>query len=207
MRRKCERHCGARAGERGATLLEFTLGAVVFLSATFGVIEVSRLLWTHNALSDAVRRGARYAVTRSEDVDKVKSMVVYGNTTCTGQKMVNDLDPETQVDVTYVVSPVTEIFSYPGGKVTVQITDYDFQLKVPFVSMDIDMPDYRTTLTAESAGQVPDPIATPEETPEPTPTPGSTPPPPAPEPTPTPGPTPETCPCGKKGNGECKPCH
>src|SRR2546423_1174121 len=50
-------------GERGATLVEFTIGALVFLTAIFGVLEFSRLLFTHNALSDSVRRAARYAVS------------------------------------------------------------------------------------------------------------------------------------------------
>jgi len=66
--------------------------------------------------------------------------------------------------------------------------------------MDIDMPDYRTTLTAESAGEIPDDIGA---TPEPTPTPGPT---PVPTPAPTPAPTPKPCACGQWKNGTCKPC-
>ena len=52
-------------GERGSTLVEFTIGALVFLTAIFGVLEFSRLLFTHNALSDSVRRAARYAVSHA----------------------------------------------------------------------------------------------------------------------------------------------
>ena len=48
--------------ERGATLVEFAIGATVFLTAIFAVLEFGRALWVHNALSDAARRGARYAV-------------------------------------------------------------------------------------------------------------------------------------------------
>ncbi len=51
-----------RSGERGAALVEFAIAALVFLTAVFAVIEFGRLLWVHNALTDAARRGARYAV-------------------------------------------------------------------------------------------------------------------------------------------------
>ncbi|HEX8424115.1 MAG TPA: TadE/TadG family type IV pilus assembly protein, partial [Pyrinomonadaceae bacterium] len=53
-----------QSDERGAALLEFAIGATLFLSATFGVIEVGRLLWVHNSLVDATRRAARYAVNQ-----------------------------------------------------------------------------------------------------------------------------------------------
>lgn len=204
-----------RRSERGAALVEFTLGAVVFLTATFGVIEVSRLLWVHNALSDATRRAARYAVINtSADVENVKNVAVYGNPEGTGKKLVSDLEA-ADIDVVYRPSPVTEVFGYPGGEVTVRVVDFEFTLNVPFVGMTVALPDYRTTLTAESAGFIPEditeppdptPTPTPEPTPEPTPAPTPAPT-PEPSPEPTPAPTPPSCPCGKKGNGDCKPCH
>ena len=48
--------------ERGASLVEFAIAATVFLTVVFAVVEFGRALWVHNALSDAARRGARYAV-------------------------------------------------------------------------------------------------------------------------------------------------
>ena len=181
---------GARRGERGSALVEFTVGAFVFLTAVFGVLEFSRLLWTHNALSDAARRGARYAVTHpAADAGAVKNVVIYGNEEGDGRPIVNDLAAD-QVSVEYANSPVTGVFGYPGGMVTVSITDYEFRLVVPLLGTTITLPDYRTTLTAESAGMIP-PDITPTPTPGPTatPTPSATPTPPTPTPTPTPAPT------------------
>jgi len=54
-----------KTNERGSTLVEFAIGATVFLTAMFAVLEFGRALWTHNALTDAARRGARYATPRS----------------------------------------------------------------------------------------------------------------------------------------------
>jgi len=44
------------------------------------VIEFGRALWTHNALTDAARRGARYAVVHKQiEIADVKNVVVYGD--------------------------------------------------------------------------------------------------------------------------------
>jgi Flp pilus assembly protein TadG len=180
-------------GERGSALVEFTIGAFVFLTATFGVLESSRLLWTHNALSDAARRAARYAVNHaSADETTVKNVAVYGNPEGTGSSLVNGLTTD-KVGVQYITSPVTGVFGYPGGSVTVSVTNYQFRFVVPMLGTTITMPDYHTTLTAENAGTIPPdigpsptPVPSPTPTPAPTPTPTPT---PAPTVTPTPAPT------------------
>src|SRR6266536_4934892 len=59
-----------KSSQRGATLVEFAVGATVFLTAMFAVIEFGRALWTHNALSDAARRAARYAVNQPASTPK-----------------------------------------------------------------------------------------------------------------------------------------
>nr|MDQ3746139.1 pilus assembly protein [Acidobacteriota bacterium] len=47
------KHGAAREGERGAALLEFAIGATVFMTVVFGVLQFGVLLWTHNALTGA----------------------------------------------------------------------------------------------------------------------------------------------------------
>src|SRR5215216_2111285 len=81
-----------RRRERGATLLEFAIGATVFLTAMFAVIEFGRALWTHNALADAARRGARYAVNHPEtDASAVRNVVVYGDAAGGSKALVDNL--------------------------------------------------------------------------------------------------------------------
>src|ERR1041384_5784654 len=78
--------------ERGATLVEFAISATVFLTAMFGVLEFGRAVWAHNALTDAARRGARYAtLNTSASSAQVKNVVVYGNPEGTGSPMLNNL--------------------------------------------------------------------------------------------------------------------
>ena len=138
-----------RKNERGSTLVEFSIGVTVFVTAMFGVLEFGRLLWVHNALTDAARRGARYAVMHSaSDETSVKNIVVYGDAAGTGQPMLNNLTTSNVV-VTY------NSFGLNDGTVSVSITNYQFQFVVPIVGTTITLPSYSTTLTGESAGFIP----------------------------------------------------
>lgn len=138
-----------RRRERGATLLEFAIGATVFLTAMFAVIEFGRALWTHNALSDAARRGARYAVNHpSSDAAAVQNVVVYGDPAGGSTALVNNLTT-ANVQVQY------DSFGLGAGTVSVSITNYKFQFIIPIVGTTISMPNYTTTLTGENAGLIP----------------------------------------------------
>lgn len=144
-----------KKSERGATLPEFAIGGVVFLTAIFGIIEFSRLLLTHNQLTDAVRRGARYAsMVSSSNTTQVKNMVVYGTTTAgaAGTEVAWGLSTN-QVNVTYSTGYDTK-----NGSVTVTITGYVFNLNIPLIGSSVQLPTYKASATAESAGRVPSDI-------------------------------------------------
>jgi len=135
--------------EKGSTLVEYAIGATVFLMAVFGVLEFGRALWTHNALTDAARRGARYAVLHAPNDPGVKNVVVYGDPVGGTQPLLPNMTTDN-VTVTY-----TSDFSVSSGTTTVTITGYQFQFVLPFMPANITMPAYSTTLTGESAGVIP----------------------------------------------------
>jgi len=165
-----------RRGEQGSTMAEFAVIASLFFMIVFGIIEFGRLLYTHNALTDAARRGARYAALHKEaDKACVKNVAVYGEThvdpaTCspTGPPLINNLDPNANIDVVYEgadadnnpATPPTD-YGMNLGTVTVSIKNYSFTLGIPFVRKTFTMGAYTTTLTSESAGEEPSPIPTP----------------------------------------------
>jgi hypothetical protein len=148
-----------RTGSEGSTLVEFAIGATVFLTLIFGLLEFSHMLLIHNALEDAVRRGARTAVIRGESgAGAVKNVVVYGDAQGGTKPIVHGLTPG-HVKVDYFNHGVNL-----DGKVTVSITDYKFKFIVPLFGIDIPMPVYTVTLPSESAGVIP--CDYPTETPE-----------------------------------------
>lgn len=157
------RKLNLKVAQRGATLVEFAIGATVFIMAMFAVIEFGRALWTHNALADAARRGARYAIHQpassppgvkttgtnvGPSVTAIRNVAVYGDPAGGTTPMVNDLTT-ANVDVVY------DDFGLGEGTVTVTIQNYQFQFAIPIVGTTITMPNYITTLTAENAGVMP----------------------------------------------------
>ncbi|HJU91591.1 MAG TPA: TadE family protein [Pyrinomonadaceae bacterium] len=141
-----------KSNEQGATLVEFSIAALVFLTVMFGVIEFGRALWVHNALADAARRGARYAALHSpDDIEQVRNVVVYGDEDGGDTPMIPNLSTD-DVSVNYTN------FAVNGGTVTVSIDEYEFQFVVPIIGTTITMPSYSTTLPGECIGFIPDPI-------------------------------------------------
>jgi Flp pilus assembly protein TadG len=147
--------------ERGAALVEFSIGAAVFMTVTLGVLQFGVLLWTHNALADAARRGARYAVNQCNPSDALcpnaatavastQNVVVYGtpNPAAGAQPVVKGLTT-SNVQVTY------SGFGVNAGRVTVSIVNYNFNFAVPLFGTTLAMPSYQTTLPGENAGYIP----------------------------------------------------
>ncbi|MDT7602271.1 MAG: hypothetical protein QOF61_268 [Acidobacteriota bacterium] len=144
-----------RQRERGAALLEFAIASTSVLLALFGVIEFGRLLWTHNALKDAARRGTRYAIVRKNDagsIAAVKNMVVYSdpNPPGTAKPVVEGL---TTANVAVDYQNFNGVLL--SSRATVSITGYKFTFVVPLIGGTLNMPTYRTSLPGESAGFVP----------------------------------------------------
>jgi TadE-like protein len=144
--------------QEGSTVAEFAIVAGLFFMIIFGIIEFGRLLYTHNALTDAARRGARYAVLHKKNLTCVQNVVIYGEThinssTCapTGPALINGLTPANVV----VDYGDPGAFGMNVGAATVKIQAYQFNLSIPFFRQTLTMPAYTTTLTAESAGLIP----------------------------------------------------
>lgn len=180
-----------RNAQDGASLVEFSIAGTVFFLALFGVLEVGRLLWVHNSLTEAARRGARYAVLHAKDDTTVAHYVVYGVSSGGTQPIVSGLK-EDMVGVTY-----SSDFGLKRGFATVAITGYTFTFSIPMIGSTVTMPIYKSAMTGENAGTTPTPIVSPTATPtvsptaSPTPTPTET---PTPTPTPTVTPTPTATP-------------
>lgn len=140
-----------RHAMRGGSLIEFTVVATTFFMMLVGIVAAGNLYYTHNALVEATRRGARYAVMNaSGSTTNVKNVVVYGTPSPQqgATSLIYNLQT-TNVTVTYTGLNVAQ------GTVTVTIDNYTFPFVLPTRTTSITMPQYRTTLTGESAGFTP----------------------------------------------------
>jgi len=154
-----------RIAERGSTLIEFVVVATMLFLMLIAICAGGNLYFTHNALVESTRRGARFAATQPANTPvgtprttatgvcdasgpnllDIQNYTIYGNIAGTGPKLVNALTP-ANVCVEY------SDFGVGQGSVSVSIINYDFHFVVPFITRTITMPPYRTTMAGESAG-------------------------------------------------------
>ena len=147
------------SSENGTATLEFALTAGFFFLIIVAIVSGAHLFWTHNALVESTRRGARYAATQCKpnlvgcvgsdtSLDRVKNVVLYGTPTAGTSPLVNNL---TAANLTVDYS--TD-FNVAQGTVSVKIVNYNYTFAV--AASVINMPPYQTTVTGESAGFTPE---------------------------------------------------
>jgi Flp pilus assembly protein TadG len=145
--------------ERGTAIVEFTITAAFFLMIIMAIVSGGHLFFTHNALVESTRRGARYAATlakpateacqnNSTTVTPVKNMVLYGTPTLGTTTLVNNLQA-SNVTVCY-----SSDYGVAQGTVSVKIEGYNYTFAV--AGKVINMPAYQTTVVGESAGWTPE---------------------------------------------------
>jgi len=146
------------SSELFTAMVEFAITASFFLMMIMAIISGGHLFFTHNALVESTRRGARYAATlakpatgfcanNSTTVDPVKNMVLYGTPTAGTTTLVNNL-AASNVTVCY-----SSDYGVAKGTVSVKIENYDYTFAV--AAKVIHMPPYQTTVVGESAGLIP----------------------------------------------------
>ncbi len=65
--------------EKGSAAVEFALGALVFFTVLFAIIEFGMLFWVNLTMQHAVREGARYAITGDKSKDPTPTQVPDGD--------------------------------------------------------------------------------------------------------------------------------
>jgi Flp pilus assembly protein TadG len=151
-------HINKKESESGNVMIEFTITAVAFLMIIMAIVSAGHLFFTHNAIVESTRRGARFASLQaapatqgcqndSTTVDSVKNMVLYGTTTAGTAPLVNNLQA-SNITVCY-----SNDYGVGQGTVSVKIEGYTYTFAVG--AFNINMPAYKTTVVGENAGTIP----------------------------------------------------
>ena len=149
--------------ESGIATIEFAVTASFFLLMIVAVVAGGHFFYTHNAIVEATRRGARYAASQCRPaetlcpgndtaLDRIKKMVIYNSPTAGTERLVPDLQ-ESQIIVTYSKRAGmndSEEFGIAQGTVSIKIQGYDYNFILSPVTLH--MPPYETTVRGESAG-------------------------------------------------------
>src|SRR6185503_720994 len=147
-----------KKSQRGIATIEFAVCAAFFFFMMVAVVAGGHFFWTHNALVEATRRGARYAADQCPDtapfascpdrattITRVKNVVLYDSSTAGTSPFVPGLT-DTMVTVTYSGN-----YGIATGEVSVKIENYQYSI----LGLSITMPTYQTTVQGEAAGFVP----------------------------------------------------
>ena len=110
---------------RGVAMVEFTIVLPVILFMILGVTEISRVLIRYNALTKAVRDGARHAsafallgttgtvVIDQQLADAVRNVVVFGNVAATGTPVLEGLAAGQVTPTAVSAEQISVNVSYP----------------------------------------------------------------------------------------------
>lgn len=134
--------------QRGANTAEFAVVSIFFLALVMAVIEFAHLMFVYSTAVEATRLGARMAVVcGTGDVAKVKARM-------------KDMLP--------ILQPANIAISYPGSScsaadcdpVTVRIQGLSVDLAIPLLPLTFAVPDFATSLPAESLSSTDNPLCT-----------------------------------------------
>lgn len=153
MKKRTNNRC-----ENGLATVEFALTASFFFMMLIAIVAGGHLFWTHNALVEATRRGARYAANQchpSSDtcpdadtsVERIKNVILYNSPVAGSTPFVPNLTADN-ISVTHTYN-----FGFSAGTVSVKIENYDYNFV--FSPVAISMPAYQTSVAGENVGYIP----------------------------------------------------
>lgn len=138
--------------QRGATMIEFALVLMIFLTFLLGILDFSRMLWTWNAANEATRWGARTSVVCGKGAAAVLANMQHFLPQLTAQNVQIDwYGDKGTIDASCTVANCTGV--------SVQIVDLNYQWISPIgfgVQAAFPMPGFSTYLPREIMGQDPD---------------------------------------------------
>ena len=137
--------------QAGATMVEFALVLIFFLTFFLGLLDFARMLWTWNAANEATRWGARISVVCNRNAAAVLTSM---------QKMLPQLTASNLTidwhDSTGNISTTCDFSNCVGVNVRITGLDYQWISPIGFSShAAIPMPGFSTYLPREIMGQDP----------------------------------------------------
>ena len=159
----------------GVYIVEFAITALVLFTLLFGALEMGRLYFTVNVLSESVRRGARLAAVCNIQDPVILRRAMFNTSTNTGVSSLIASLSTANLNLIYmdangaVIANPNDLVSATGFAairyVQLQVTNFSFNLLIPGFSGVFILPTFRSTAPRESLGRQPDASVTPGITP------------------------------------------
>jgi Flp pilus assembly protein TadG len=149
--------------QSGATMVEFALVLILFLTVLLGIVDFARMLWTWNAATEATRWGARISVVCDKGATAVLASMKSFLPQLEAENVQIDWYTWDDATSTYTASAsCTATGATPSTNcagVNVKIQDLNYQWMGPVAygfQASFGMPGFSTFLPREIMGQDPD---------------------------------------------------
>jgi len=100
-----------RTAQRGQSLVEFALGAILLFTLIFGIIEFGRLIYAYSVVANAAREGARFAAVHPSatwgEVEGEAQALAVGVLVTVAAYDVDSDEGTVSVTITHTFTPVT----------------------------------------------------------------------------------------------------
>ncbi len=133
-----------RQHQRGLTMVEFSIVALLLYILLFAVIEFGRLMYTFAVLGEGTRRAARLAAVCPIGSGNITRTVDFAD-------LPNFTPANVQVQYLDVTGTPTGIYTFINY-VQVQIVGYAIPLAIPFIDPTVTSPAFTVSLPRESLG-------------------------------------------------------
>lgn len=148
--------------QQGLTTVEAAIGAALMLVILFGIIEISRLVFTWNYLDEVTRRGARVAAVCPFDHPAIRRAAIFSTPTGADDSPHVGRLTTSDVDIEYLDAAGGDPFTHPtltpiGATRFVRVSINDLQIPLLlFRKVTLNAPPFTTVLPSESLGFNPD---------------------------------------------------
>ncbi|MBY5920835.1 TadE family protein [Ferrimonas balearica] len=141
--------------QQGVYVVEFAIVATVVFVILFACLEVARLMYSYNALTEASRRAARLAAVCApvsggapEATNEMKALALFN-----GRQLVAGLSADN-LTIDYLTETGSIAATVPDiRQVRATISNYQHELIIPGLFIQLNSPAFRTLMPSESMGQ------------------------------------------------------
>lgn len=146
-----------RNNQQGTTTVEFAILASVLFVLIFGVIEIGRAFFVWNSIGEVTRRGARLAAVCPVNHGAISKVSMFNAPDGGSESDLFNGLTDSNINLEYLDDGgnVTNVF-VEIKSVRVGISNYQHNLLIPFFNLSITVPEFSTTIPAESLGYIPD---------------------------------------------------
>ncbi|WNC67652.1 TadE/TadG family type IV pilus assembly protein [Thalassotalea nanhaiensis] len=155
-----------KSKDMGVYTVEFAIVGSLFFLLFFSAIEIARLMFTWNVLTEVSRRGARLAVVCPVVMNSVLDSNIANSASFSEDFLFNLTMDNIEIKYINYAGGILDLEGDPNASppvlpqntlnqirlVKVSITGYQHQLLIPGLSLTLDSPSFTTVLPRESLG-------------------------------------------------------